>query len=151
MEPTVTPVNKCRSKKIFVSIEMQIIGEQGTYLCTNVYGPQRLEDKLRLLKNLSQLKSRHTGVRGIYGGDFNMIISLEEKKGGLRKLNRDVEAFRNFSRAAKLVDIHPVSGLYTWNNKCGGDRKISSWLDCFLISEDVIMAGVDVEIDILPS
>ena len=97
----------------YVSLEMQIIGEPGTYLCTNVYGPQRLEYKLLLLDHLSQLQQRHTGVKGIYGGDFNMITSLGEKKWKLRKLNQDAEALRKFIRLARLIDIFPKSRLYT--------------------------------------
>lgn len=60
-----------------------------------------------------------------------MIISLEEKKGAMRKLNRDAEAFHNFINGANLIDIHSENGVYTWNNKRGGDRKISSHLDHF--------------------
>ena len=41
--------------------------------------------------------------------------------------------------------------MYAWNNKRGGDRKIASRLDHFLISGDIIITGVEVETDILPS
>lgn len=49
-----------------------------------------------------------------------MITSLLEKKGGLRKLNRDAEAFTTFIDRAKLVDVPPKSGRFTWNNRRGG-------------------------------
>eukprot|EP00253_Pinus_taeda_P030838 PITA_30838 len=79
-----------------------------------------------------------------------MITTLLEKKGGLRKLNRDVEAFTDFIETVKMVDIHPKNGLFTWNNRRGGDRLIASRLDRFLISESIIMDGIIVESDILP-
>ena len=75
------------ASRSYVSLEMHIIGEPGSYLCTNVYGPQRLEEKLLLLDRLSDLQPRYSGVKGIFGGDFNMITSLRENKGGLRRLN----------------------------------------------------------------
>ena len=126
MEPHSLHLISAEATRYYVSLEMQIIGEQGTYLCTNVYGPQRLEEKLRLLDHLSQLKLRHIGVKGICGGNFNMITSLNENKGGVRKLNRDAKALKDLIRSANLVHIHPRSGIFTWNNKRGGDRKISS-------------------------
>ena len=82
-----------------------MLGEAGTYLFTNVYSPQRLEDKLQLLDNLSRLQHRHPNAKAIYGGDFNMITSLGEKKGWIRTLKRDVEAFTSFIRTSNLVDI----------------------------------------------
>jgi len=51
-----------------------------TYLVTNFYGPQRLDDKLKFLDSLVELRDRHVGVPWIMGGDFNMIKTLSEKK-----------------------------------------------------------------------
>jgi len=78
-----------------------------------VYSPQKLDEKLSMLKSLSNLQHRYPLKRTIYGGDFNMITSLTEKKGGIRMLNRDVEAFNNFIKTMKLVDVIPKSGAYT--------------------------------------
>eukprot|EP00253_Pinus_taeda_P027193 PITA_27193 len=80
-----------------------------------------------------------------------MITTLLEKKGVLRKLNSDAEAFTDFIETVKLVDIHPKSGLFTWNNRRGGERLIASRLDRLLISESIIMDGIIAESDILPS
>jgi exonuclease III len=41
-----------------LSVNMQIIGNTETILCTNVYGPQRLEEKRRMLEDLENLKAR---------------------------------------------------------------------------------------------
>lgn len=55
-----------------------------------------------------------------------MITTLTEKKGGIRKLNKDSEAFLDFIKTTNLVDVLPRSGAYTWNNKRGGERQIAS-------------------------
>ena len=39
----------------FISLKMQILGENGTYLFTNVYSPQRMEDKLQFSNNIYSL------------------------------------------------------------------------------------------------
>ena len=110
-----------------------------------------MEDKRQLLKNISSLQHRHLNAKVIYGGDFNMITSLEEKKGGIRNLNRDAEAFTSFIRTTNLVDILPRNGSFTWTNRRGGDRHIASRLDHFLIFDSILLGGVTMESNIIPS
>ena len=59
---------------------IQPLGDKEVYLITNVYGPQKIEDKLMLLTSLEELRERHPIMPWIMGGDFNMIRSLTEKK-----------------------------------------------------------------------
>ena len=47
------------------------------------------------------------------GGDFNMIKSLSEEKGGTRTLNKYSTTFLNFIDYMKLVDIDMNNGLFT--------------------------------------
>lgn len=135
----------------FVATEVQMIGNSETYLCINVCGPQRLEDKFSFLSSLMSLKLRHPTSKIIMGGDFNMITSLLEKKGGIRRLNKDAELFAEFIDSAKLVDILPKNRFFTWNNRRGGEKLIASRLDRFLISESILLEGIIVDSDILPS
>eukprot|EP00253_Pinus_taeda_P011321 PITA_11321 len=135
----------------YIATEIQITGNSETYFCVNAYGPQRLEEKFHFLHTLRRLQSRYQASKIIMGGDFNMITSLLEKKGGLRKLNRDTGAFADFIETAKLVDVHPSSYSFTWNNRRGGENLIASCLDQFLISESIVLEGITVNSDILPS
>jgi len=48
------------------------------------------------------------------------------------------------------VDIFPKNGLYTWNNKRGRDRQISSRVYPFVITKAILLEGVTVESDIIP-
>jgi len=38
----------------------------------------------------------------------------------------------------KLVDVEINNGLFTWNNKRGGEVQVASKLDRFIIFEDLI-------------
>jgi len=127
------------------------MGNPERYLCTNVYGPQKLEAKLLLLSTLSNLQLRYPQAKAIFEGDFNMITSLMENKGGIRILNRDTEAFKDFIKSAKLVDVFPKGGAFTWNNKRGGDRQIASPMHRFLVIETIHLEGNTMESNILPS
>ena len=97
------------------------IGNRYNYLVTNVYGPQRIDDKLKFLDSLVDLKDRHAGISWIMGGDFNMIKSLSEKKGGIRTLSKDSLEFQTFIDNMDLVDTETNTGLFIWNNKRGGE------------------------------
>lgn len=69
------------------------------------------------------------------GGDFNMIKSLGEKKGGKSRPDQDMEAFSEMITEQGLVDIPTTNRVYTWNNCRGGRNQIASRLDRFLVSE----------------
>jgi len=95
------------ASKNYLALEVQPTGNSTSFLCINVYSPQKLEDKIIFLASLTNFIERHPDAKFILGGDFNMITSLLEKKGGLRKLNRDGEVFISFIDNAILVDVYP--------------------------------------------
>jgi len=77
-------------------------------MITNFYGPQKQEDKIKLLTSLKELRARHPNVPWIVARDFNMIRSLKEKKGGIRHLGRDCITFQNFIMNMGLVDTETI-------------------------------------------
>lgn len=103
-----------------------------------------------MLESLNEIKQHHGANHWILGGDFNMITNLAEKKGGLRRLDKDAEDFSTFIAAFKLIDVPTVNGLHTWNNKQGGNRQVASRLDRCLILESIILQNLDMEATILP-
>jgi endonuclease/exonuclease/phosphatase family metal-dependent hydrolase len=96
---------------------MQIIGNGTKILCINVYGPQVMEEKRRMLLDLDNIKDRTNNLHWILAGDFNIITTLAEKKWGTRRLDRDAEEFLAFIDTMELVDIRTNNGQFTWNNK----------------------------------
>ena len=72
-----------------LSVNMQIIGNTEVILCTNVYGTQMVEEKRRMLLDLENLRAHSNNLHWILEGDFNIITSLAEKKGGTGRLDRD--------------------------------------------------------------
>jgi hypothetical protein len=53
-------------------------------------------------------------------GDFNMITSLAENKGGIRILDAQNETFKSIIENLILIGIPSSSGLFTWNNRRKG-------------------------------
>ena len=138
------------STKHSLSVIFNMPDSQQTICITNVYGPQRIQEKFKMLEDLNEIRQQHGTNQWILGGNFNMITNLAEKKGGLRRLDKDAEAFSTFIAASKLIDVPTINGLHTWNNKQGGNRQVASRLDRFLISESIMLQNLDMEANILP-
>jgi exonuclease III len=62
------------------------IGSDKDGMITNAYGPHNNQDKDLFLQSLAYLGSLAEHKRWIIGGDFNMILTLEEKRGGGKML-----------------------------------------------------------------
>ena len=86
-----------------------------------------------------------------YGGDFNLIANLGEKKGGIRTLDKYQESFYEFMAQSPLVDLEMGTGWYTWNNKRGGEHVVASYLDRFLVLENIIHRTGEIMVDVLPA
>eukprot|EP00253_Pinus_taeda_P013097 PITA_13097 len=124
--PEKVSIIDAEASRNYLSVIIQPVGVLDTFLVTNVYGPQRIDEKLKFLDSLVDIRSRHEEIPWAIGGDFNMIKSLLEKKGGTRLLSKDSEAFQTFTEDMKLIDSETHNGLFTWNNKRGEIKRIDS-------------------------
>lgn len=50
----------------------------------------------------------------------------------------------------KLVDIVTSNGLFSWNNKRGGESQVASKLDRFIIPEDLMLIDKEMIARVLP-
>lgn len=74
----------------------------------------------------------------LYGGDFNLLLTLNEKKGGNAFNARAVDIFRKAIEACNLVDIAYTGYDFTWCNGRGGEDNIQERLDRFLATRSWI-------------
>jgi exonuclease III len=98
------------------------MGEQG-YI-SNAYGPPNQDAKRGFLGTLVQLGKILQDQHWIIGGDFNLIKTLEEKKGGVRKLDLENKRFKEVLEELNLVDLPTQGGIFTWNNRRGGIKQV---------------------------
>jgi hypothetical protein len=75
-----------------------------------------LEEKRRMLLDLEDLKSHSNNLHWILEGEFNIITSLAEKKGGTKRLDRYSKEFSTFIDTVEMVEIRTNNGQFTWNN-----------------------------------
>ena len=67
---------------VIIRTHFEITGSHQMGTITNVYGPKSQHEKEKLLERLIFIKTLLTTSNLILGGNFNMILSLEEKTGG---------------------------------------------------------------------
>ena len=111
----------------------------------NTFGPQNPILKDIFIQHLDWFVHSRSNSLIIIGGDFNMILMLEEKKGGMRSLSKADQDFKDLVSNNGLIDLLPASRFFTWNNKIGSAHHIAKRLDCFLISNNTL-SGVNLEL-----
>jgi len=131
------------------SFHIMGIGIKGTV--SNIYGPSSGALKDTFLDMLRWMGEKIGLSHWVAGADFNLIRSLEEKRGGICQLNSHSRLFGDIIETLHLVDIRASNGIFTWNNKWTRDRSIEAHLDRFLISKSLILGGGDISGLILPS
>jgi hypothetical protein len=132
-----------------IIVDYRLIGSNKPGHLTNVYGPTSPRDKQAFLKRLCYVASLAQNKSWITGGDFNIIHSLAEKRGGSRHLDKDSGDFNALIDELRLIDLDTNNGMHTWTNRRIGIYQIACKLDRFLISESLMMEGTTVEADIL--
>jgi exonuclease III len=106
-----------RTTRWSITADYRLIGSNKPGHLTSVYGPASPRDKQAFLRSLSYLSSLTQYNRWIVGGDFNIIRSLKEKKGGSRRLDRDSCDFNSLIDDLRLIDLEASNDIHTWTNR----------------------------------
>ncbi|KAJ4821091.1 Endonuclease/exonuclease/phosphatase family protein [Rhynchospora pubera] len=119
---------------------VQILNTSLSYICARicpkdkppwvlvgVYGDPEHNENPLLWETLTQLIALYGSVCLI--GDFNEIVSTDEKYGGRNRLTADGERFKQFIFEAGLVDLGYKGPAFTWTNKRHVSEAIYQRLD----------------------
>jgi exonuclease III len=103
-------------------------------LLSNIYAPTDISGKSNLWAHISYIRVLNPFLPWILAGDFNSITSLDEKRGGIARLDPSAHLLRDMIDSLHLIDVKPNNGVFTWNNRRCGAEAISERLDRFLVS-----------------
>ncbi|KAH9326114.1 hypothetical protein KI387_006292, partial [Taxus chinensis] len=92
------------------------------FLCINVYSPLGLKDKKQQWQHLTAMTHSFPDLSVILGGDFNTIITLEEKQGGNLQLDVSSDIMSHAIQSLNLVDVPTGNGMMTWSNRRQGSE-----------------------------
>ncbi|XP_021851299.1 uncharacterized protein [Spinacia oleracea] len=101
---------------------------------TGVYGFPEEERKAETW-NLLVILCRESELPLVCMGDFNGILSHDEKVGGIPKHQREIDGFRSAIGRCSLRDIHFEGFPFTWMNNRVEGENVHERLDRVLVSE----------------
>lgn len=100
---------------------------------TRFYGNPRLSERSQsweLLKKLSKVDD----MPWLDGGDFNEILSVEDKRGGAPQSCGALIAFQACLDGCDLTDLKWRGNRFTWSNRQTSTARIEERLDRFRVN-----------------
>ncbi|XP_020266418.1 uncharacterized protein LOC109841907 [Asparagus officinalis] len=104
-------------------------------ILSTVYGFNHQEARKSLWLELTQIKQAIGNQAWLLCGDFNVMISNEEKLGGTLLTDNDTNDFCRFIEDCQLSHLKTIDCFYTWNNKQDSDSRVWCRLDRALVND----------------
>lgn len=96
-----------------------------------VYAKNTQEQRKALWSFVTQ-KFQEVQYPLIMGGDFNVVLSVEDREQGNLVTQADIMEFAQCVEENELVEVRAVSDHFTWTNNHEGNHRIWSNLNrCF--------------------
>jgi exonuclease III len=106
-----------------------------SWRCTGMYGFPQHPNKFLTCETISNLSSTNRNPNWLVFGDFNMVLSHDEKYGG-NPIDLNInQTFRDTINVCNLTDLGFQGDIFTWANN-QEDTHIKCRLDRFLASQD---------------
>lgn len=115
-------------------VDMEVRFEDGKlWRYTGIYASTDMRERRLIWDEVSNFRIQGD-VLWVIMGDFNAIVSNNEKRGGNEKGDWELRDFQQFIRSNQLIDVGYVGYPFTWNNKRAGGDNIRIQLDRALAS-----------------
>jgi hypothetical protein len=112
--------------------------EPNNWRASEIYGYPQQHNKLLTCRLINDLSEVNNHPQWLIFGDFNIMLSDDEKLGGNLIDPNITNSFRNILYLCDLQDLSCTGDKYTWTNKHPGDSLILARLDRFLATTDWI-------------
>lgn len=86
-----------------------------TFFCSFVYGASNPTDREELWSSLISSGVNHAQPWMLLG-DFNSVLSIDERQGGVKFHAHDMEKFSACATSIGMVDAPSIGNLFTWTN-----------------------------------
>lgn len=93
---------------------------------TVVYGLNTVETRKPLWRELTGLAASIGSTPLLLLGDFNDVLSQQDRLNGAGITSYDTQDFEQFLFLTGVAELRVIGNFYSWSNKSIGDRRISS-------------------------
>ncbi|KZV58768.1 hypothetical protein F511_13897 [Dorcoceras hygrometricum] len=128
---------------LHASIKCLISGRQ--FLLTCIYGLHSIQHRKPLWDKLKMVGQQQINLPWIILGDFNSVLTPDEKHGGLLVTNREIRDLSDCVAFLELYDTQHVGCFYTWSN-----NTVHSKIDRVMINSVWMQHGLDIYTEFLP-
>lgn len=118
------------NRHILVEVKDERRGDYSWFAC-GVYGWPDRANKPRTWELIREIRRFVAGPLVVFG-DFNEILSLEEKEGGAIRGEREMDAFRSCLDDCGLRDLGYRGSAFTWSRGSHPNNMIRERLDRFV-------------------
>ena len=115
-----------------------------------MYGPISFVDKKKVWNEISSFILNFKDNAFLRGGDFNTILDLKEKIGGIHHLSQSSLNFRMWFSKHDMIDVPTSNGSFMWNNRRKYFAYIAEKLDRFFIIGELADSNFNFQSSILP-
>jgi exonuclease III len=121
-------------------IDMLITSNYGlhNWRATGIYGYPKTQNKFLTCQLINDLSTLTNHANWLLFGDFNIVLSNNEKSRGNPLEPNLTTSFRNTINHCDLQDLGYKGNIFTWTNRQQGDQLIKSRLDRFLATPNWI-------------
>lgn len=114
--------------------------DDDSWRCTGIYGYPKQHHKTSTCDLINSLARAVFKDKWLLFGDFNLVLSQEEKSGGNAVPRGHISMFRNTLQCHGLCDLGFDGDMFTWHNNQDGDNNIQDRLDRFVAFVDWMRA-----------
>lgn len=112
------------------------VGEgSGSWRFVGLYGWAKEEEKYKTWELICHICDT-TNIPLLIGGDFNEILSYDEKEGGANRVRREMTAFRDTLDDCALRDLGYTGMWYTWERGLSAAKCVRERLDRYVCTAD---------------
>ncbi|XP_020243302.1 uncharacterized protein LOC109821533 [Asparagus officinalis] len=137
-DPDILEVQPIDSSEQHIKSRVQSVDGRINCVISAIYGLNVNEARKDLWMELSHMKQSIGNLPWLLCGDFNAMITSEEKLGGSQLSEADTKDFRDFIEVSLLTHLKTLGCFFTWNNKQNAESRVWSRLDRALVNDEWI-------------